>query len=41
MKFLINNFSIIKIIFYLKTMILSWLQDDGTRGSSKDQLKGK
>ena len=28
-------------IFILKTAILSWLQNDGTRGFSKDQLKGK
>ena len=25
----------------MKTAILSWLQNDGTRGFSKDQLKGK
>ena len=25
----------------LKTVILSWLQNDGTRGFSIDQLKGK
>ena len=25
----------------VKTAILSWLQNDGTRGFSKDQLKGK
>ena len=29
------------IIMMLKTVILSWLQNDGTRGFSKDQLKGK
>ena len=26
---------------WIKTAILSWLQNDGTRGFSKDQLKGK
>ena len=25
----------------MKTAILSWLQNDGNRGFSKDQLKGK
>ena len=25
----------------MKTVILSWLQNDGTKGFSKDQLKGK
>ena len=25
----------------MKTAILSWLQNDGTRGFSKDQLKGR
>ena len=25
----------------MKTVILSWLQNDGTREFSKDQLKGK
>ena len=25
----------------MKTVILSWLQNDGTRGFYKDQVKGK
>ena len=29
------------IIVTLKTAFLSWLQNDGTRGFSKDQLEGK
>ena len=29
------------IVNLLKTAILSWLQNDGTRGFSIDQLKGK
>ena len=40
-KLSLHHLGVVHVDTCMKTVTLSWLQNDGTRGFSKDQLKGK